>query len=115
MQNNGLISIKEAEKKYGISRSTFCDRARFKGIKGLIINGKLHLPEALAKKPVRKNSVRGKAVLRQDRTTTTSLLALAIITKGLKNADFSNHYGFGSAEAVTKLTQLLPSGNGAYK
>jgi len=107
MQNNGLISIKEAEKKYGISRSTFCDRARFKGIKGLIINGELHLPEALAKKPVRKNSVRG--------TTTTSLLALAIITKGLKNADFSNHYGFGSAEAVTKLTQLLPSGNGAYK
>jgi len=54
MQNNGLISIKEAEKKYGISRNTFCGRARFKGIKGLIINGKLHLPEALAKKPVRK-------------------------------------------------------------
>ena len=114
MQND-LISIKEAENKYGISRNTFCGRAMAKEIKGVFINNELHLPEALAKKPVRKNQVRGKSVLKQDRTTTTSLLALAIITKGLKNADFSNHYGFGSAEAVTKLTQLLPSGNGAYK
>ena len=112
------ITIEEACKKYGINRKTLCARAALAGIDSLNINNKSCLPEYLAAKPVRHTKKRtrtrtqscpGKAQL-----TRHQLYALSIITQGLHNVDFSQHYGFNSAQRLQALLTKLPKTNGSY-
>ena len=110
------ITIEEACKKYGINRKTLCARAARAGFDSLHINNKSCLPEYLAAKPVRHTRKRtrtqscpGKAQL-----TRHQLYALSIITQGLHNVDFSQHYGFNSAQRLQALLTKLPNSSGGY-
>ncbi len=110
------ITIEEACKKYGINRKTLYARAARAGFDSLHINNKSCLPEYLAAKPVRHTRKRtrtqscpGKAQL-----TRHQLYALSIITQGLHNVDFSQHYGFNSAQQLQALLTKLPNTNGRY-
>ena len=110
------IAIEEAIKKYGISRNTLCSRASRADIDSLNINNKSCLPEYLAAKPVRHTKKRTRTQSWQHKAQLNSrqLFTLSIITQGLHNVDFSQHYGFKSAQQLQALLTKLPNSNGRY-